>query len=111
MIPSLASDPTFLIFDFGDSGEAEQARRQVAGWARAFKLVYEQLGAVVVPGRDGVQVIVRLAFAPGEQLSFERWLERIPAEEPFDNAECRVAAASSPDYAAMRETFSRLTAQ
>ena len=111
MIPSLASNPTFLVFDFGDSGEAEQARRKVDGWARAFKLVYEQLGAVVVPGRDGAQVIVRLAFAPGEQLSFERWLERIPAEEPFDSAECRVAAVPSGEYDSLRETFARLAAQ
>ena len=78
---------------------------------RAFKLAHGQISAVVVRVSGGAQVIVRLAFQPGEQLSFERWLERIPAEEPFDSADCRALSHSTDGYDTVCDTFSRLTAQ
>ncbi len=112
MSPPIHSlEPTFLVFDFSDSALAAEARRKVDGWARAFKLSHGQLAAVVVPAGGGARVIVRLAFQAGEQLSFERWFERIPSEEPFDSADCRALSPSVADYDEARDTFTRLSAQ
>ena len=112
MIPnSPILEPTFLLFEFAGTEPAAEARRKIDGWARAFKLAHGQLSAVVAPAGDGAQLIVRLAFQPGEQLSFERWLERIPAEEPFDSADCRAFSHSDRGYTEARDTFTRLTAQ
>jgi hypothetical protein len=37
-----------------------------------------------------VKLLVRLYFSPHEKLSEQRWLQRIPAEEPFNRAAPRV---------------------
>ena len=112
MIPNSPTlEPTFLIFEFVDTELAAEARRKIDGWVRAFKLAHGQLSAVVASAGDGEQLIVRLAFQPGEQLSFERWLERIPAEEPFDSADCRALSHSDRGYTETSDTFTRLTSQ
>lgn len=102
---------TYLIFEFSGPQEAEQGRRRISGWAKAFKLVYEQLAAVVEPGNGAARVIVRLAFGVGEELSYDRWLRRIPSEEPFDNVQCRLVESGSPEFTPVRESFLRLSRQ
>jgi hypothetical protein len=104
-------DALFLNFRFADAGLAEQGRERIAAWSRTFKLVYDQLSAVVEAQEEGVRLIVRLAFGGGEQLSLERWLERIPDEEPFVNGDFRLVQAGDPDYADLQAVFARLTVQ
>ena len=104
-------DEIFLVIQFAGAGLAEQGRERIAAWARAFKLVYDQLSAVVEAREEGARVIVRLGFGAGEQLSLDRWLERIPEEEPFVNGDVRLVQAGDPDYADLRDVFARLTVQ
>lgn len=102
---------TFLVFSFADSAAAGQGRLRIAGWSKAFKLAFDQLSAVVEPGESGARLIVRFVFEPGEKLSYERWLDRIPNEEPFVNTEFEMVESSDPEHAALREIFTRLTVQ
>lgn len=104
-------DELFLIFLFADAGLAEQGRERIAAWSCAFKLAYDQLTAVVEAQEEGSRLIVRLAFGAGEQLSLDRWIERIPEEEPFVNGDFRLVQAGDADYTDLRDVFARLTVQ
>jgi hypothetical protein len=55
-----------------------------------------------------VRVFVRLDFSDHERLSHQRWLDRIPAEEPFKSAKAetiRAADAAFEKTAALFETL------
>jgi hypothetical protein len=60
-------------------------------------------------GKNGtVQLLVRLYFSPHEKLSEQRWIERIPAEEPFKEAAPRVIREGTDEFSAVLEQFDRL---
>lgn len=52
-----------------------------------------------------VGLLVRLYFSPHEKLSEQRWLARIPAEEPFKSASPRVIDHSDPEFEATDQQF------
>jgi hypothetical protein len=55
---------------------------------------------------DGkVGLLVRLYFSPHEKLSEQRWLARIPAEEPFKSASPRVISHDDPEFEATDQQF------
>jgi hypothetical protein len=55
---------------------------------------------------DGkVGLLVRLYFSPHEKLSEQRWLARIPAEEPFKSASPKVINHDDPDFEATDQQF------
>jgi len=56
----------------------------------------------------GVRVIVKLSFSDHEKLSFQRWLDRIPSEEPFKSAESEVHKAGGAETAKTEELFESL---
>ena len=55
-----------------------------------------------------VRVFVRLGFSDHEKLSQQRWLDRIPAEEPFKSAKGETIRHSDPDFAKSAELFESL---
>jgi len=55
-----------------------------------------------------VRLIVRLDFSDHEKLSHQRWLERIPAEEPFRNAKQRIIRVSDADFQSTSTMFDSL---
>jgi hypothetical protein len=55
-----------------------------------------------------VRLIVRLDFSDHEKLSHQRWIERIPGEEPFKGARPRVIRAGEPDFKATSDLFDSL---
>lgn len=55
-----------------------------------------------------VRLIVRLDFSDHEKLSHQRWVERIPSEEPFKNAHPKVVRTGSPDFTATSDLFDSL---
>ena len=59
---------------------------------------------------DGAQihVIVRLDFSDHEKLSHQRWLDRIPVEEPFKNANPKIIRAGEPEFQVTSELFDSL---
>jgi len=61
------------------------------------------------PAADGkVSLLVRLYFSSHEKLSEQRWLERIPSEEPFKSASPKVVHHSDPDFESTDKQFESL---
>ena len=60
---------------------------------------------------DGkVGLLVRLYFSPHEKLSEQRWLARIPAEEPFKSASPKVINHDDPEFEATDQQFEEIPA-
>ena len=61
------------------------------------------------PSNDSkIRLIVRLDFSDHEKLSHQRWLERIPTEEPFKGAHPKIVRAGEPEFRATSELFDSL---
>ena len=56
-------------------------------------------------GDGKVGLLVRLYFSPHEKLSEQRWLARIPSEEPFKNASPKVINHDDPEFEATDQQF------
>jgi hypothetical protein len=55
-----------------------------------------------------VRLIVRLNFSDHEKLSLQRWLDRIPTEEPFKSVDAKVVRYNDPDFATTDRLFGEL---
>ena len=55
-----------------------------------------------------VKLLVRLYFSGHEKLSEQRWLDRIPAEEPFKSASPKIVRESEPEFAEILKQFDTL---
>jgi hypothetical protein len=55
-----------------------------------------------------IRLVVRLDFSDHEKLSHQRWIDRIPIEEPFKGANPKVVRPSEPDFKAASELFDSL---
>jgi hypothetical protein len=125
---------SFLIFDFGGNEDAaQQARHRIDGWKQGFRLdkklqvkferkepegaLGEKLkaedessskanSAVAEPTQ--IRLIVRLDFSDHEKLSHQRWIERIPVEEPFKGANPQIIRAGEPAFKAISDLFDSL---
>lgn len=61
------------------------------------------------PAADGkVGLLVRLYFSAHEKLSEQRWIERIPSEEPFKSASPKVIHQHDPEFEATDQQFESL---
>jgi hypothetical protein len=67
------------------------------------------------PGKSGngeaagrVRLFVRLDFSDHEKLSHQRWLDRIPAEEPFKSVESEIIRPGESDFEETAERFEEL---
>lgn len=52
-----------------------------------------------------VGLLVRLYFSPHEKLSEQRWLARIPAEEPFKSASPKIINHDDPEFEVTDQQF------
>jgi hypothetical protein len=55
-----------------------------------------------------VKLFVRLYFSGHEKLSEQRWLDRIPAEEPFKSASPKIVKETEPEFADVLKQFDTL---
>jgi hypothetical protein len=55
-----------------------------------------------------IKILIRLDFSDHEKLSYQRWLDRIPTEEPFKSAKSETARQGDASYAAIAERFESL---
>lgn len=62
----------------------------------------------VTPADGKVSLLVRLYFSSHEKLSEQRWVARIPAEEPFKNASPRVILPTDPEFDKTDQQFESL---
>jgi hypothetical protein len=59
-------------------------------------------------GNVRVRLLLRLDFSDHEKLSHQRWLDRIPAEEPFKSATGETIRSGDPAFAKTAELFASL---
>jgi hypothetical protein len=65
--------------------------------------------AASAPGNSSqIRLIVRLDFSDYEKLSHQRWIERIPAEEPFKAANPRIIRAGELEFKPTSDLFDSL---
>ena len=55
-----------------------------------------------------VRVLVRLGFSDHEKLTQQRWLDRIPAEEPFKSVQGETIRRGDPEFPKTMELFESL---
>lgn len=106
---------SYLIFDFGANEEAAQrARHRIENWRQAFhlgakmQLKFER-AAEKANGGEHIRLIVRLNFSEHERLSYHRWVERIPVEEPFKDAAPQVIRHGDAQFDSTAELFDSLS--
>lgn len=112
---------SYLIFDFGANEEAAQAaRHKLETWKQAFRLgkklelKFDRGDAAAEESKksakdgDGVRVLVRLDFSDHEKLSHQRWVDRIPTEEPFKSAKHNVVRAGDSTHSTTADHFDSL---
>jgi len=123
---------TFLIFEFGTNEElAQQARHRLEGWKQGFRLgkklelKFDRVAPEEQPAEknegnkkakaakkdeeenrsEQIRLIIRLDFSDHEKLSFQRWLDRIPTEEPFKLVKNQIIRAGETDFEKTAELF------
>ena len=57
---------------------------------------------------SNIRLIVRLDFSDHEKLSHQRWIDRIPTEEPFKDASPRIVRAGEGDFKKTSDLFDSL---
>jgi len=55
-----------------------------------------------------IRLIVRLDFSDHEKLSSQRWMERIPGEEPFKSVKSSIVRAGDPEFMKTSDLFESL---
>jgi hypothetical protein len=114
---------SYLLFDFGANEEsAQHARHRIEGWKQAFRLGKkmelkfdrkepEKSGGKkkAAEGGENIRLIVRLDFSDHEKLTHQRWLDRIPSEEPFKSVSGQVVRHDESDFAKTAELFDSLS--
>ena len=104
-------------FDRGDAPAAEYAAKPAESASEPAK----SKGAKAKPkakakstqtpageSNGDVKLLVRLYFSPHEKLSEQRWIERIPSEEPFKGASPKVVQEGAADFADVLSRFDSL---
>src|ERR1700722_14243620 len=56
-----------------------------------------------------IRMLVRLDFSDHEKLSYQRWLERIPKEAPFQAAHGKIVRQGEPGYTQLTDQFDSLS--
>ncbi len=87
--------------DGEDGAPAKQAKKSVE------KKSAEKKGEGA-EGATHVRLLVRLDFSDHEKLSHQRWLDRIPAEEPFKSAKAETVRTGDPEHPKVAERFDLL---
>ena len=106
---------SYLIFDFGVNEEAAQlARHRIEGWRQAFRLdkkmllKFDRQAPEKTNGGEKIRLLVRLDFSDHEKLSHQRWLDRIPGENPFKDASPEILNPGHEGFAKTAELFDSL---
>jgi hypothetical protein len=86
----------------GTKGKAKSGAKSKSGDNPALKAN----SAAADPAK--IRLIVRLDFSDHEKLSHQRWIERIPIEEPFKAANPQIIRAGEPEFKVTSDLFDSL---
>ena len=100
-------------FDRGESGPAEvetpeepKAEKGRSGKPKPKARAKSDKAATEKNGNT--KLIVRLYFSGHEKLSEQRWVDRIPSEEPFKGASPKVVQENAPEFPEILQRFDTL---
>jgi len=121
---------SILIFDFKSNEESAQtAWHRIESWKKGFRLGNkltakfertQEEPAAEEPSKKSkkkseaeeetgqVRLLIRLSFSDHEKLSYTRWLDRIPTEEPFKSAKPEIHNQTDATYDKAQELFDSL---
>ncbi len=60
------------------------------------------------PPSSDIKLLVRLYFSGHEKLSYQRWVDRIPSEEPFKGAKLQAVRPSDSQFGDVDQRFESL---
>src|SRR5208282_2931376 len=78
-----------LLYKFerkAEAGKSETAEAEAGEKSKAKSKVKEKEKAEAAAPKEHVKLLVRLGFSNHEKISGERWVTRIPTEDPFKAA-------------------------
>jgi hypothetical protein len=97
-----------LKFEREAAEESAESEKAAAKPAASKKKAAAKADGAAEPSAK-VRVLVRLDFSDHEKLSHQRWLDRIPAEEPFKSAKTEIIRQGQPGFAEAAELFDSLS--
>jgi hypothetical protein len=98
-----------LKFDRGEAQEAgeDESAEKSAGEKKAGAKSRRKKPAESA-AKENIHLIIRLDFSDHERLSHQRWLERIPAEAPFKDAQSKIIRQNDAEFRDTAERFDSL---
>ena len=100
--PDSAPEPESKTRKAGSKGKTKPGAKSKS----AVESAAESGSSTANPGQ--IRLIVRLDFSDHEKLSHQRWIERIPTEEPFKGANPRLVRAGQPEFKVTSDLFDSL---
>lgn len=88
-------------------GNSEPETKAAAKGKTAVKKVRPK-GEEAEKNGSNVRLLLRLNFSDHEKLTYQRWLDRIPAEEPFKSAGPHSVRTGDPEFPKTAELFDSL---
>jgi hypothetical protein len=90
-------------------GEAKPAKAEKAkGKDKGKTSAAATVEAAPAASNDDIKLLVRLAFSGHEKLSEQRWVQRIPAEDPFQGASPVVVKPGDASFESTEKQFDEL---
>jgi hypothetical protein len=104
------NEPAGSAADAAKSGKKKAgAKAGVKSSAKAAKSAAEPEKTESPAAANGkVRLLLRLDFSDHEKLSHQRWLDRIPGEEPFKSASGQTIRTGDPEFPKIAELFESL---
>jgi DNA primase catalytic subunit len=92
-----------------DNGDEKPAKAEKAAKGKKAKGASKAATAeATATSTEDISLLVRLGFSAHEKLTEERWVQRIPSEEPFRDASPQIVKAGEPEFDATEKRFEDL---
>jgi DNA primase catalytic subunit len=94
----------------GDDGDQIPAKAEKSAKGKTKGKAASKAATAEAPAasNEDISLLVRLGFSGHEKLSEERWVQRIPSEEPFRDASPQLVKAGEPEFEATERRFEDL---
>lgn len=92
----------------GDAKPAKEAKTEKAKGKSKGKATATVTAEAPPTPNDDIKLLVRLAFSGHEKLSEQRWVQRIPSEEPFQGASPAIVKPGDASFESTEKQFEEL---
>jgi hypothetical protein len=102
----IAAEPAAAAAD----GDQKPAKAEKAAKGKTKQKAAPKAATIEAPAasNEDISLLVRLGFSGHEKLSEERWVQRIPSEEPFRDASPLIVKVGEPEFDATEKRFEDL---